>query len=623
MNYFLTYIFRQFLFWMLVFFTQQVLFLIINFSAVPLSFIDLAINFKKSFAMNIASSTYLTIIPLLLCLVSLFKPIPSFIHSFTPKYTFFLLLICTFIAGVDAGLYKMWGTKITSRALAYMAYPKDLLPTLFTLENLGLMLMIIAEIITLNWLRNKITIRFVQPVLPIKIKILLLFVLLSASFIGARGGTNNVPLNRNWVFYAKQSILNYAALNGFWNLADLLNKPFDTGNNPYLYFSTQQAQQIVESMHPLVSDSTEYILNTLRPNIVLVFLESWSADVIETLGGEKGVAPKFSELAADGFLFSNSYATGFRTEQGMLAILSAFPAQPISSIIKEFGKFDKLPNLYTELQQQGYHTSFYSGGSIEFDNIEGYLRSAGVQQMVGEKQWNYTKYTHWGAYDEETFSMHLKAIKNLPSPFFTGVTTMSTHEAFEATVPIYFNADKDKTNDAYRNSMHYADSCLFKYIEAAKKEDWYAKTLFIIVADHGCRFPKMRNNYDTQRHKIPLLFMGGALKKEYKGKRHVQTTSHLDIAHTILAQMNLDATIFKRSKNVLNRNEPAFAYYTFDNGFGIITDTKTVIYDHIQQKDLLEHSASDSLATKLESWGKAYLQTNYQENIEFAESKAH
>ena len=105
-----------------------------------------------------------------------------------------------------------------------------------------------------------------------------------------------------------------------------------------------------------------------------------------------------------------------------------------------------------------------------FDNVEAYLRAAGVQSMKGENEWAINKRTVWGAYDEETFAFHLNEMNTLHQPFFTCVSTMTTHEWFDADVPQLFRGDADNTNDNYRNTMHYADSCLFVYLEQAKKQ---------------------------------------------------------------------------------------------------------------------------------------------------------
>jgi phosphoglycerol transferase MdoB-like AlkP superfamily enzyme len=359
-----------------------------------------------------------------------------------------------------------------------------------------------------------------------------------------------------------------------------------------------------------------HILTTQSPNIVIVFLESWGADAIACLGGEIGITPKFEDLTKEGLLFTQFYSTGFRTEQGLIATLSATPALPVGSVIQSFGKFDKLPNLYKTFNEAGYHTSFYTGGRLFFDNVEAYLRAAGVQSMKGENEWEIHKRTVWGAYDEETFAYHLSEMNALPQPFFTAVSTMTTHEWFDAKVPTVFSGDADNINDHYRNTMHYADSCLYAYLTQAKQQPWYNNTVFIVVADHACKFPKNRNNYDQQRHHIPLLIIGGALQQEWKGKTIDKVGSHTDIAATLMGQLNKPASNFPYSKNMFNATNPAFAYYAFDNGFGMVTDSATVIYDHNRNVVITE---KPNLG--LESKGKAFLEMQFQENLDYATRK--
>src|SRR5690606_21207122 len=99
------------------------------------------------------------------------------------------------------------------------------------------------------------------------------------------------------------------------------------------------------------------ILNQEKPNVVLIILESFTADLIESLGGETGVAPKFEKLIKDGLLFTNIYAASDRTDKGVVAIMSGFPSQATKSIIKNVNKLEHIPALGQNFFENGYHTS--------------------------------------------------------------------------------------------------------------------------------------------------------------------------------------------------------------------------------------------------------------------------
>jgi phosphoglycerol transferase MdoB-like AlkP superfamily enzyme len=479
-------------------------------------------------------------------------------------------------------------------------------------------MIVAAQVMFGYWLFKKMTISFEKPQWKWWLKPISGVLLIGLSVLAARGGFQKVPVNKNWVFKSKHSVINYSSVNGFWNVLDLMVHPLNKQDNPYKFYDFETASRYVVDLYKPMDaqrDSIVSFLTTDKPNVVFVFLESWAGDVIEGLGGEKGVAPKFEELAKEGIFFTQFYATGYRTEQGYLATFSAIPAIPVGSVMQQFGKFDKLPNLYAVLRQSGYHTSFYSGGRLSFDNVEAYLGAAGVNIMKGRDDWPIRRQTLWGAYDEETFAMHAAELNALPEPFVTSVSTMTTHEWFDADIPQLFNGDKDIVSDHYRNTVHYADSCLFEYLESAKKEPWYQHTVFVVMADHSSAFPKHRGNYETERHHIPMIITGGAIKPEWRGKKVNRVGSQTDIAATLLGQMGQSAKQFVYSKNLFNAASPAFAYYAFDNGFGLVTDNSWVIYDYNRNMMLNDTTERNKI---LERGGKAFLEMQIQENIDFS-----
>ncbi len=598
---------RLFLFWLIFFLLQHILFFAINLDSYHGTASGFLESLLVSLRMNLSGIIYITSIPLLVLIASLWGLNEKITNAIIKWETIILIIFCCILCAVDIGIYKAWATKFNSKALGYLAYPKDIFSSLVSKETLFLLLGLSIEAAFFLWLRKKICHTYEKPVMGLPGKIFSSLFIVGFFITGARGGFQKIPLNRNQVFFSEHPLLNYAAMNSFWNLADLLAHPLDPLKNPYPYFDERTAYQYFNELNTTKKDTTVRILKTTRPNIILIFLESWSADAVECLGGEKSVTPGFCRLAKEGMLFTNFYSTGYRTEQGLTAMLSGFPAQPQSSVIYSWGKFDKLPNLFADMNAAGYFTSFYYGGRLQFDNMEAYLRNGGVMQMVGENDFDIKRKTQWGAYDEEIFSLHLNDMAKMKSPFFSMLGTLTTHEWWDADVPAYFNNSGDVITDNYRNTMHYSDSCLYAYIQSAKQQAWYGNTLFVLVADHACRYPELRNNFDLQRHHIPLLLTGGALKDEYCGVTNDRVSTHLDLPATLFAQLGIHSEKYPRSKNIFNPYSPAYAYYAFDNGFGLVTKNKSVIYDNNRQKEIL-NPQPDSLSLYLEKAGKAFLQ---------------
>ena len=143
-----------------------------------------------------------------------------------------------------------------------------------------------------------------------------------------------------------------------------------------------------------------------------------------------------------------------------------------------------------------------------------------------------------------------------------------------------------------------------EYLNPEEKESWWKNTLLVVVADHGHRFPGLSANYEINKYKIPMLWIGGALKS--KGKIS-KLASQNDIDATLLSQLNISSNDYIFSKNIIGK-QPAFAYYVFNNGFGIIKDSSAVIFDCTSNRPV--YSAGND-RQQIENIGKAYIQDIY------------
>ncbi len=528
-------------------------------------------------------------------------------------FTYACIIFYLIITFIGMGLYANWGQKINSKALSFMIYPGEVAGMIMNVYNIlyfGIFIVFAAITIFTNR-------RFFKPDHNVNLGIIrssVFFILLTAVlFLFARGGFQKTPINKSSCYYSKHSVLNFASLNDFWNFFDIVVNP-QIKTNPYVYTDKATAINTIDQLYN-TPDSTEYITKTNRPNIVLIIMESMSADAIACFGGEPGIAPKFDSLAKESLLLNNFYATGFRTDQGLVALVSGFPAQPISAIIKNFGKFDRLPNLIKTMGENGYYTSYYFGGNLLFANTKTYLEVSGINLMAGIDEVPHSRETDWGAYDEDVYKYQVSDLNRQKQPFFSIIMTLTNHEVFTADVEKI--AEGSSENDLFRNTAHYADKCLYDYIAQAKKQKWYDNTLFIVTADHAHKHPRERNYNEPLRHHIPMLICGGALKDEYKGKVISKTASQLDMAATILGQLQIKNDEFKWSKNFLNKYSKGFAFYTFDNGFGFITDSTEVVYDqNLKANIIARNKIQGADYNQSLKQGKALLQIVFQEYID-------
>jgi phosphoglycerol transferase MdoB-like AlkP superfamily enzyme len=202
---------------------------------------------------------------------------------------------------------------------------------------------------------------------------LLLF--LGSLIIPIRGGFQLAPLNQSSVYFSRNNFANHAAINASWNFLHSVVSKGTLNSNPYQYLSPQRAKAITDSLysHAAASEAVIVFPSATPVNIIVIIWESFTEKAIHFSIENKEVTPQFNRLKQHGIYFSNVYASGDRTNKGLPAILSGYPAMPNTTIIHSPGRSEKLPVLSQLYKENGYSTPFFYGGEPEFANIKSYL----------------------------------------------------------------------------------------------------------------------------------------------------------------------------------------------------------------------------------------------------------
>ena len=426
-------------------------------------------------------------------------------------------------------------------------------------------------------------------------------------FIAIRGGVTTSTANVGMVYYSQDQFLNHSAINPCFSLFSSLSKQQDFASQ-FDFFPEDKRQELASDLtrpfEAASGDTIPRLLRTDRPNILLILLESFSANAIEALGGTPGVTPCLNRLSEEGILFTNMYANSFRTDRGLVSVLNGYLAQPTTSIMKYPAKSQSLPSLAKSLGEVGYTADMLYGGDINFTNMRSFFFSSGYTRITCDQDFPLSsRLSKWGANDDVTFRHLLEDLSARPvdgAPWLTTFLTLSSHEPFE--VPYH------RLSDPYLNSVAFTDSCLGAFIDGLKELPVWEHTLVILVSDHGYCYPENLTNYEPRRYHIPMLWLGGAVA----APRKVETFAcQTDLAATLLGQLGLSADHFIFSKNIFSPSEPHFAFYTYNNGFGIIDTTGYSAFDN-EAGRVLSTTASSSEALRVDK-GKALLQTLYDD----------
>ncbi len=605
------YLLKPFFLWLLIFAIFKSFFLLFHSKLInEESFSEIIKVFTQSLKLDISSTSYVLIIPLLLAIFQFFIP-TNFLKKINKYYHLLMLFFISFINVTDIVLFEYWHSKISLKSFLFLNNPSQIIASI-GLEKFIMVLLFIAFHFfigkaVLHKYLYKQKIKYSKSFISF-----IVFTLLSIGLIviGLRGGLQNVPLNQSEAFYSKNNTLNYAGVNPLWNFLSVLfeNRAY-ANTNPYIKIDKTEAIKIVENLYKVEKDTSIKILKTNRPNIVYIALEGVNANVFKAFNHEKSYAPQIDLLMKEGYLFKEMYASGFRSDQGMVSIFSGFPPTPVSSICAQAEKFTQLPSLPKQLQEKDYNCSFYFGGEASFGNFKSYLIYNGFNPLIEVDDFPKDQRTqNLGVPDEFVFSKFAEEMKDVKEPFFSMIFTQTTHEPYD----MPFNKNVTDERAKYLNTVQYVDSVIGKWYQKMKKMPWYKNTIFIISSDHAHAYPGNYVGWEKERYHIPFLVFGNALKDEFKEKENYKICSQVDIPKTLLAQMDIENKDFKWSKNFLNPYAKDFAFYSFVEAYCLRTPNNTCGWEYNWEKPY-----GDCDSTFYQKQGQAFLQILYDDYLSY------
>ena len=556
-------------------------------------------------SLDATTTGYLSILPFVACVVSVWWVRMPVRKILTPYYAVVMLLVSLIFIG-DLSLFSFWESKLDATVFIYIDSPKNAMASVsgwYIIGRTAVILLLAAAMSLALWRITPKKMGDIGRTSRKAIATLLALPIGALLFLVIRGGIRVSTANVGKVYFSSDQFLNLSAVNPAFNLFASMGQQARY-EDEFNFYDEPRRASLMRGLYPKGDDSTKQLLNTRRPNVLVILMESFGATMFEPLGGVKGVAPNLSRLADEGVFFSNVYASSFRTDRGTVCTFSGYPGLPTLSIMKVPNLSSAMPNLARSLSRQGYTTDFLYGGDINFTNMRSYLLSGGFQRLTSQDDFPLSarNYSKWGVHDGMTFERlfnMLSTRKNSRRPWFTAFLTLSSHEPFE--VPYHKLAEKRY------NAFSYTDHCIGAFIERLRKTPEWRNTLIVLLPDHGTPYPKGGERFGPHFFRIPMIWTGGAVA----GKKKVDCImSQTDLAATLLAQLGISHREYAFSRNVLSRDyTDPFAFYSFNNGFAYVDSTGACVYDNVSNRVFYsEHPASGK--HRIER-GKAILQTLY------------
>ena len=547
---------------------------------------------------------YVTALPILVTLLSLWLRLPEKVWRGVLTTWFVLVAVTTaVIFAVDVALYEHWGFRIDSTVLIYLADPEEAMASVDFWLGVRQTLLAAAYAAGMIWVYRRILGVFDGRTVGWRVASLgsLAVVMLAGfDFLAIRGGTGASVANVSKVYFSPTQFLNHAATNPVFSfLASLVDRVDYADEYPFFDEAVRAAKFDALRGNGPAAGPTEPVLNTARPNVVIVILESFARTVMDAEVGGEPVMPYMQRLKGEGIWFENFFANSFRTDRGEVAILSGFPAQTRMSIMKLPAKSRNLPSIARSLAGEGYATSFAYGGDLNFTNQSSYMYATGWQELIWQKDLRFdAPAADWG-YDDalmcDWFADRVIALSDAGKPFLAGLLTLSSHTPFD--VPY------SKFDDKVLNAMAFSDECVGKMIDRLKASPAWKDLLVVLVADHGYPYPRTLTYNEPLRHRIPMIWTGGAVARPRVVEDYA---AQIDIAATLLAQLGVAHDDFDYSKDIFAPTPPRkFAYYTFNDGFGVVDASGEAVWDATADR------AVTATNPELLDVGRTMLQTTY------------
>lgn len=376
---------------------------------------------------------------------------------------------------------------------------------------------------------------------------------------GIRGRMGYNPIKVSQAYYCEDPFLNQLGVNPVFNL---LTSTLDDNRkeNRYLHLMPEQeaieeVQQLlgrkgITQISPIAREIKQSADTTTFRNVVLIFMESMSANLMESFGSNKSLTPFLDSLYHQSLSFSHFYSSGIHTNHGMYSTLYSFPAIMKRNAMKG-SVIPVYSGLPTILKDNGYQNLFFMTHESQYDNMNAFFRTNGFDEIYAQENYPAEKVVNsFGVQDDFLYQYALPILNKKATsgrPFFTVLLSISNHPPY--IIPDYFKPHSDKPEDQI---VEYADWSIKQFITEAEKQPWFDNTIFVLLGDHGKLVDSPESEIPQSYNHIPLMIYGKGIQPEIRA----QFGGQIDVAPTLLGLLNIGYIQNNFGINLLKEQRP-------------------------------------------------------------------
>ncbi|PID90777.1 MAG: phosphoglycerol transferase [Bacteroidetes bacterium] len=433
--------------------------------------------------------------------------------------------------------------------------------------------------------------------------------LIGICVLGIRGRIGTTPIRASTVYYCNDTFLNQLGINPAFNFLYSLKEDHKSQNARIALMDDAKALRLAQqeyrvpnstdSIHPLrrhISNPGE----VQRTNVVLILMESMSANYLKRFGQQKNLTPNIDSLYNASLAFTNFYSTGIHTNQGLTGLLYSFPALLKRNMMKGIVP-RKVSGLPTVLAENGWQTLIFIPHEAQYDNMNAFLRNNGMEQVYEQADYPSEEIvSNFGVPDHYLFQYSIETLRQkakADKPFFATILTVSNHEPF--VIPDWF---KSQYTDPKDQIVAYADWCIGDFLRKAQKEAWYDNTIFVICADHGIL---VDGNIDAEMpqsyNHIAMLMLGKGIQPRLYAGLGMQE----DVMPTLLGMLNISYTYDGFGVDLL-RTKRKRVFYVADEQVAARDSTHVNVYSSTLDRSFRYHTTPNGGLTLADSCRPAF-----------------
>ncbi len=442
-------------------------------------------------------------------------------------YFIVVAIVIASVTSADIIMYEFWEFKLSSVILSYAASPEGMtssVPTSFIVTRFSWMLAyVVVTAAALILVTPKEAERgWLQPLVTLLLALL--------------------PVGVGTCYNSSQSLFrNHAATNSLYAFVTSFwqDRRYDD------YFPSSECEEVTASLYPSdTEDLTDTLLNTRRPNVLVIQMESFGGRFVSELGGLPDVAVNLSRLIPEGVFFNGYYSNSFRTDRGTVSLQSGTISHPTVSLMREKRHHASLPSLPRRLGENGYETIYFYAGPMTNMGKHDYLTDMGFDRLCDLSLFEGEEPdTPWGMHDGKASMALLRLLERQDTlrPWYCTIQLLSSHEPWD--VPYH------RLDDERLNAFAYTDQCVGDFIDSLRVSPLWDKLLVIVIPDHGYLYQQTYE--DPEFFRAPMLWLGGAVRRPTVVSTLMNQS---DIAATLLSQLGIPHTDFPWSRNIFSRN---------------------------------------------------------------------